>query len=285
MSASAEMACTGRRVPPSASTVGRSCRSRRPVGAAARERDRLPRARRGTPRPRWRVPPSVATAGPKYWVAPTSTSTADTSCPTAAYSTVQSAVTAAELSRHAPTAVPTIEICPGTYSEQVTITEEPGAHPGAQGAQRARPGRRSSFPRPSAATSRPACRPRTARPMTRASPGPQSVIEVCAAATGGTNTTGVSRLDQPRHVRATGRREQSATTACTDTGRRRCQPVARRLRRGAGRCLPAAGLPGRRQRRGGQLANGPDRPRHADRRHDRDLPEERNHGRRAWLYG
>ncbi len=50
-----------------------------------------------------------------------SASNANTDCATARYSTVQSAVTAAEAAKTA--GAPTIEICPGTYQEQVTITK------------------------------------------------------------------------------------------------------------------------------------------------------------------
>jgi hypothetical protein len=69
---------------------------------------------------------SAATSGappsPTYWVATTgSASNHNTDCATARYSTVQSAVTAAEAAKAA--GAPTIEICPGTYQEQVTITK------------------------------------------------------------------------------------------------------------------------------------------------------------------
>ena len=66
-----------------------------------------------------------ASTRPELWVATTGAPTAvDTSCATARYSTVQSAVTAAESRETAhPLVVPTIELCPGTYQEQVTITK------------------------------------------------------------------------------------------------------------------------------------------------------------------
>ena len=71
------------------------------------------------------APASAASAGvpTQFWVSQTGLPTgADRSCPTAAYATVQSAVLAAEAAETlSPRAVPTIEICPGTYSEQVTI--------------------------------------------------------------------------------------------------------------------------------------------------------------------
>jgi hypothetical protein len=125
-------------------------------------------------------------------VSQTSVSSADTSCSTAAYSTVQSAVTAAEALEHGnhPRAVPTIEICPGTYSEQVTISKS---------LRLARANVRSSagpvvieLPAAvgddvSAGLSATPCQAADA-----ASQRPQSVVEVCAARPSGANTTGVS---------------------------------------------------------------------------------------------
>src|SRR5271154_1402347 len=63
------------------------------------------------------APASAASAGTsgEFWVSQTGLPTGtDTSCPTAAYATVQSAVLAAEAyeALH-PYTVPTIEICPG----------------------------------------------------------------------------------------------------------------------------------------------------------------------------
>ena len=60
-----------------------------------------------------------------YWVATSgSASNANTDCATAGYSTVQSAVTAAEAAETGSHPLPpTIEMCPGTYQEQVTITK------------------------------------------------------------------------------------------------------------------------------------------------------------------
>ena len=72
---------------------------------------------------------SATTSGaahpPVYWVATNGvTGHADTDCATAGYSTVQSAVTAAEAAETGShPAPPTIEMCPGTYQEQVTITK------------------------------------------------------------------------------------------------------------------------------------------------------------------
>lgn len=64
-----------------------------------------------------------AAAPPGYWVSTAGTSTAaNTSCPTAAYGSVQQAVSAAEAYEAGhPYVVPVVDICPGTYAEQVTI--------------------------------------------------------------------------------------------------------------------------------------------------------------------
>jgi hypothetical protein len=67
--------------------------------------------------------PAMAFGAPVYWVSSAATTAkTDVSCQTAAYSTVQSAVTAAEAfeAQH-PGLVPTVNICPGTYSEQLSI--------------------------------------------------------------------------------------------------------------------------------------------------------------------
>jgi hypothetical protein len=140
------------------------------------------------------APRTATTAGPAYWVSQSSVSSADTSCKTAAYSTVQLAVTAAEALERGnhPRAVPTIEICPGTYSEQVTITKS---------LHLARAKVRSSagpviieLPAAvgddvSAGLSSTNCQADDAATGTQL---PQSVVEVCAAGPGGANTTGVS---------------------------------------------------------------------------------------------
>ena len=59
-----------------------------------------------------------ASTRPELWVATTGTATAaDSNCATARYSTVQSAVTAAENRETAhPLVVPTVELCPRTRS-------------------------------------------------------------------------------------------------------------------------------------------------------------------------
>jgi hypothetical protein len=133
-----------------------------------------------------------ATPWAAFWVSPSGTeSGANASCATAAYSTVQSAVTAAEAyeSSH-PFPVPTVDICAGTYSEQVTIldslvlTRAPGASgpvtiqlPAAVGADQTK------------GLSTTNCQ---AEDGANKISLPQSVIEVCAAGPGGTNTYGVS---------------------------------------------------------------------------------------------
>jgi hypothetical protein len=142
--------------------------------------------------------PAAATAVPAtsttyYWVAPTSTSMSNTSCSTAGYHTVQTAVTAAETDKSAhPKVVETIEVCPGTYSEQVTITSSlvitRGKAPANKGAAvielPAAVGQSTS-----AGLSTTNCQAKDAATST---PLPQSVIEVCAAKAGGGNTSGVS---------------------------------------------------------------------------------------------
>jgi len=124
---------------------------------------------------------------PVYWVSPTGgAGGANTSCQTAAYSSVQSAVNAAEAyeSTH-PWAVPTIEICPATYSEQVTIrdslvlTRAPVA---------ADLGPATIELPATVSDSTTNCQADDAATGTEK---PQSVIEICAAGPGGTNTTGV----------------------------------------------------------------------------------------------
>ena len=141
------------------------------------------------------APASAASAaGPsQLWVSQTGLPTgADRSCPTAAYATVQSAVLAAETAETlSPRTVPTIEICPGTYSEQVTIlkslvlTRAPVAAslgpvtiqlPAAVGGNQA------------LGLSATNCQADDAAQSVQI---PQSVIEICSARPGGANTIGV----------------------------------------------------------------------------------------------
>ncbi|HEX3388058.1 MAG TPA: hypothetical protein VHT94_03370 [Streptosporangiaceae bacterium] len=124
-----------------------------------------------------------ASTRPQLWVATSGTPTAvDTSCATARYSTVQSAVTAAEsLEAAHPLVVPAIELCPGTYQEQVTITKSLViTHAPRSG--------RVLIELPAT----PALSTTNCQAKATSAQVPQSVLEVCAAAAGGANTTGVS---------------------------------------------------------------------------------------------
>jgi hypothetical protein len=124
-----------------------------------------------------------ASTRPELWVATTGTATAaDSNCATARYSTVQSAVTAAENGETAhPLAVPTIELCPGTYQEQVTITKSLViTH-----APRSGPVLIELPAIPALSTTN--CQAKATSAQV-----PQSVLEICAAAAGGANTNGVS---------------------------------------------------------------------------------------------
>ena len=126
---------------------------------------------------------SAATSGvvpsPKYWVAASgSASNANTDCATARYSTVQSAVTAAEAAT--AKAVPTIEVCPGTYQEQVTITKSLYL------THAPRSGRVTIEGLASPAGSTTKC-----QATDSTSQVPQSVVEICGATKSHPNTTDV----------------------------------------------------------------------------------------------
>ncbi len=108
---------------------------------------------------------------------------------------MQSAVTAAEAYESAhPKAVPTIEICPAVYSEQVTVTsslvmtraKEPASEGPAVIELPAAVGQSTST---GLSTTNCQAKDATSHPVTQA---PQSVIEVCAAKAGGVNSSGVS---------------------------------------------------------------------------------------------
>jgi hypothetical protein len=141
-----------------------------------------------------------ATSSPRYWVATTaSTTAADTGCNTAAYSTIQSAVTAAQAyeTSHA-SAVPTVELCPGTYSEQVTITKNLTLTRANVPASRGPvvielPASVGSDQTTGLSTTN--CQAKDAAANTSA---PQSVIEVCGARAGGANTNGRVSVDISR---------------------------------------------------------------------------------------
>jgi hypothetical protein len=132
-----------------------------------------------------------ASTGPQYWVAPTGTTGAqNTSCATAGYSTIQSAVTAAQTTP-STAGVPVIEICPGTYSEQVTIT---GSMVLTRAPVRARRGPvtielpASVGDNQGSGLSTTNCQAKDAAADVAA---PQSVVEICAAKAGGGNTSGI----------------------------------------------------------------------------------------------
>src|SRR3984957_11168567 len=141
------------------------------------------------------APASAASAAvpAQFWMSQTGLPTgADRSCPTAAYATVQSAVLAAEAAEAlSPRTVPTVEICPGTYSEQVTIlkslvlTRAPVAAglgpvtiqlPAAVGSNQA------------LGLSTTNCQADDAAQSIQV---PQSVVEICSARPGGANAIGV----------------------------------------------------------------------------------------------
>ncbi len=126
-----------------------------------------------------------------YWVSSGAKSkAADTSCRTAAYSTIQSAVNAAEAAPPSRNAAPVIQICPGTYPEQVTITKSMTLTRASD-----------EFSRTPVTIELPAsvgldqktglsstnCQ---ADDSSKGVSAPQSVIEVCAAGASGANTTG-----------------------------------------------------------------------------------------------
>lgn len=136
---------------------------------------------------------SPAAKGPTFWVATASSSSANTGCSSARYHSVQAAVSAAERYERAHRrAVPRINVCPGTYSEQVTITRSLAI----TGVKQAGHGRAVVIElpaavgdTPSAGLSKTNCQAADSATGTLV---PTSVLDVCAARTGGKNTTGVS---------------------------------------------------------------------------------------------
>ncbi len=128
-----------------------------------------------------------ASASHTYWVSPAGVAAAkNVSCGTAAYSTVQSAVTAAEAAGTGHS-VPTIELCSGTYSEQVTITKSLNIVRASGAVTIQLPATVGS--NQSTGLSATTCQVRDAATHTQV---PQSVIEICAANASGANTKGVS---------------------------------------------------------------------------------------------
>jgi hypothetical protein len=138
-------------------------------------------------------PAATATASRTYWVAPTSTSTTNTGCASAAYNTVQSAVMAAESyeSTHARV-VPTIELCPGTYTEQVTISSSLVLTRAKVAASKGPVVIQLPASVGSSQTTGLSATNCQADDATTSTQLPQSVIEICSAATGGVNIKGVS---------------------------------------------------------------------------------------------
>ncbi len=130
---------------------------------------------------------------PVFWVSLSGAADgANTSCQTAAYTTVQSAVNAAEAygGTH-PGAVPAVDICPGTYTEQVTIldsltlTRAPVARdPGSVTIEL--PAGVGDDQSDGLSTTN--CQ---ADDAAAGVSNPQSVIEICGAGTNGVNTAGV----------------------------------------------------------------------------------------------
>ena len=136
---------------------------------------------------------SPATASPKYWVSQAGDSTTGTSCATAVYSTVQSAVTAAEAYAGAHgKVVPTVEICPGTYAEQLTITSSLNltrAPVAASEGQVVIQLPAAVGESPTAGQSATYCQDDDAATGTLV---PTPIIDICSALAGGVNTSGVT---------------------------------------------------------------------------------------------
>jgi hypothetical protein len=132
-------------------------------------------------------------ASPTFWVAASGSATnQNTNCATAGYSTIQSAVDAAEtIDVSGPADVPVIEICPGTYTEQVTITNSMVLTRAPVGARRgpvtiALPAAVGASQQTGLSATN--CQAQDAADSIQV---PQSVVEVCAAKTGGGNTKGM----------------------------------------------------------------------------------------------
>jgi hypothetical protein len=136
--------------------------------------------------------PASAATPTKFFVSPSaSVGGPDSSCSLAGYSTIQSAVDAAEAFELSnPTAVPKVAVCPGTYSEQLTITSNLriSASSGLGSVTIKLPaaaGESQSSPYLSTTN----CQVNDAADGVQV---PQSVIEICGATAGGANTTDVS---------------------------------------------------------------------------------------------
>jgi hypothetical protein len=138
------------------------------------------------------VPVSAAQAAPTpaFWVTPSGTH----SCPRSQYTTISEAVSAAEDydSSHHRGPAPVIDICPGTYSEQVTVTQSMVL---TRAPVRPSLGRVTiELPASVGASqttglSATTCQLKDAAEQVQT---PQSVIEICAANSAGANTTGTT---------------------------------------------------------------------------------------------
>jgi hypothetical protein len=141
------------------------------------------------------VVPAGAASLSVFWVAPAGvTGAANTSCTSAAYDTIQSAITAAEALVATPAVDKSIKVCPGTYSEQLTITSSlsivrapVAANAGPVVVQLpASVGANQTL-----GLSTTNCQAGDSSVLPMAIQAPQSVVEICSAKTGGINATGV----------------------------------------------------------------------------------------------
>ena len=139
------------------------------------------------------VPAVAAQASPSsaYWVTPAGAR----DCPSG-YATIQAAVSAAESyeSAHRHGAVPVVDICPGTYAEQVTITQSlvltrGPVRPGLGPVTIELPASVGANQASGLSTTTCQLKDGTVNPAVQV---PQSVIEVCAADASGGNTTGTT---------------------------------------------------------------------------------------------
>lgn len=149
-----------------------------------------------------------------YWVASGGKAGApDTSCQSAGYASIQAAVNAAEAApaSHYSFTAPTIEICPGTYTEQVTITKSMTLTRAAGSPY----GGPVTIELPvKIADSTTNCQAKDG------SIGTQTVIEVCAAGPGGVNTSGTQVTIRDVTVEGNWRTEPTATTTGTTSSSR-----------------------------------------------------------------
>jgi hypothetical protein len=139
------------------------------------------------------IPAAEASAAATYFVSSSASPTGtDGSCTTAAYSTIQSAVTAAEAAETTGSPVPVIEVCPGTYSEQLTITKSLVIDRAPVGQSKGPvvielPASVGSSQSTGLSTTK--CQ---AKDSANSTSLPQSVIEICGSSASRANTTGVT---------------------------------------------------------------------------------------------